>query len=162
MEPRKIRNMKVLTCSIFIILLLSACATGTRKGTDKFSLPLQGTWKLVTATVIEDTDTTVTDYTTSLSFIKIINDSHFAFLGHDLTQGKDSAAFFVAGGGRYSLADSIYTEYLEYCTDRPWEGNEFSFVVSIKGDTLIQRGMEQVEEAGVNYLNIEQYVRVKP
>jgi hypothetical protein len=154
--------MKVLTCIIFDILLLSACATGPRKVTGKHALRLQGTWKLVTATVIEDIDTTVTDYTTSLSFIKIINDSHFAFLGHDLTQGKDSAAFFAAGGGHYSLADSIYTEYLEYCTDRTWEGNEFSFVIALKGDTLIQRGMEQIEEAGVNYLNIEKYVRVKP
>jgi len=96
-----------------------------------------------------------------VSFIKIINDTHFAFLQHDLSQGKDSSAVFVAGGGRYTLADSIYTEHLEYCSDRAWEGNDFSFVVTVKNDTLIQRGIEKVKEAGVNRMNIEMYVRAK-
>lgn len=57
-----------------------------------------GTWKLMTGTLIENGDTTVTDYTKNKSFIKIINGTHFAFLEHDLSKGKDSAADFVAGG----------------------------------------------------------------
>jgi hypothetical protein len=67
----------------------------------------------------------------------------------------------VAGGGSYSLTGSTYTEHLEYCSDRAWEGNDFSFVVTVKNDTLIQQGVEKVEEAGVDRVNIEMYVREK-
>jgi hypothetical protein len=42
-----------------------------------------------------------------------------------------------------------------------WEGNDFSFVVTVKNDTLIQRGIEKVKEAGVDRMNIEMYVREK-
>jgi hypothetical protein len=149
----------------FIILLagilLASCGTkSTNTNTRGASIPVVGTWKLISGTLIENGDTMVTDYTRNVSFIKIINDTHFAFLEHDLNYGKDSTAVFVAGGGSYSLADSIYTEHLEYCNDRTWEGNVFSFVVTVKNDTLIQRGVEKVEEAGVNRLNTEMYVRV--
>ena len=112
--------------------------------------------------MIEKNDTTVTDYTQNKQFIKVINDSHFSFLGHDLSQGKDSAtAFFTAGGGKYTFKDSTYTEHLEYCSDRSWEKNDFSFTITIHNDTLIQQGIEKVEATGVNRLNIEKYVRVK-
>ncbi|MGZ6520111.1 MAG: hypothetical protein ACXVED_21230, partial [Bacteroidia bacterium] len=75
--------------------------------------------------------------------------------------GKDSAAVFASGGGRYSLNDSLYTEHLEYCSDRNWEGNDFNFTVTIKNDTLIQSGVEKVEGAAINRLNIEKYVRLR-
>jgi hypothetical protein len=142
--------------------MLMACGTETaRNATQPAPTPILGTWQLVTGTVIEKGDTTVTDYTGNVSFIKVINDSHFAFLQHDLSKGKDSAAVFAAGGGRYSLKDSLYTEHLEYCSAREWEGNDFAFTVSIKDDTLIQRGVEKVESAGINRVNIEKYVQVK-
>lgn len=112
------------------------------------------------ATVIEKGDTTVTDYTKGISFIKIINETHFAFLQHDLTKGKDSAVF-VSGGGPYSLKDSLYTELLEYCSAREWEGNDFTFTITLRGDTLIQKGVEKVVSAGVDRLNTETYIKVK-
>jgi hypothetical protein len=143
-----------------LMILLVSC--GKKISSDSKSMvPLTGTWKLISGTLIENGDTTVTGYTKNVSFIKIINDTHFAFLQHDLTGGKDSSAVFVAGGGRYTLADSIYTEHLEYCNDRVWEGNDFSFVVTVKNDTLIQRGIEKVKEAGIDRMNIEMYVREK-
>jgi len=153
--------MKKQLVILLTAILLASC--GTKSGINnapEASIPVAGTWKLISGTLIENGDTMVTYYTKDVSFIKIINETHFAFLQHDLNQGKDSTAVFVAGGGRYSLADSIYTEHLEYCNDRAWEGNDFSFVVTVKNDTLIQRGVEKVEEAGVNRLNIEMYVRV--
>jgi hypothetical protein len=55
----------------------------------------------------------------------------------------------------------LYTEHLEYCSAREWEGNDFSFQIDIKNDTLIQSGVEKVESAGVNRINIEKYIRVK-
>ncbi|MBN1790989.1 MAG: hypothetical protein JW830_10870 [Bacteroidales bacterium] len=147
---------KISVIALTGILLLSYCTRSNIKNT----VPVIGTWKLISGTLIENGDTLVTDYTTKVSFIKIINETHFAFLEHDLNQGKDSTAVFVAGGGRYSLTDSVYTEHLEYCSDRAWEDNDFSFVVTVKNDTLIQQGLEIVEEAEINRLNIERYVRV--
>ena len=123
--------------------------------------PLEGTWKLLTGTLIEKNDTVVTDYTKGKEFIKIINDTHFAFLSHDLNRGKDSNALFSSGGGNYSLKDSLYTEHLVYCSDRQWEGNEFQFTITINNDTLIQQGTEKIDSIGVNRINIEKYVRIK-
>jgi hypothetical protein len=80
---------------------------------------------------------------------------------HDLNKGKDSIAEFSSGGGSYTLKDSSYTEHLEYCNDRQWEGNDFSFTVTISNDTLIQQGIEKIDSIGVNRLNIEKYIRLK-
>lgn len=123
---------------------------------------LNGTWQLISGTLIEKGDTVVTDYTRDIQMIKIINDSHFAFLNHDLNKGKDSLTTqFVAGGGRYELNGDQYTEHLEYCSDRQWEGNDFVFTVTIQADTLTQRGVEKVEGTTIDRLNVERYVRVK-
>ncbi len=137
-----------------------ACNSDNEPATPSSGLPIVGTWKLLTGTLIEKGDTTVTDYTSNTSFIKIINPTHFAFFNHDLHKGKDSSAVFSAGGGTYTLKDSIYKEYLEYCTARDWEGHDFEFTVTIKNDTLIQSGIEVVESAGINRMNIEKYVRL--
>lgn len=150
---------------IGLVLIATTIMSCNGKMEDKAAKPSQisitGTWKLITGTLIEKGDTVVTDYTKNISFIKIINDTHFAFLQHDLSKGKDSAAVFAAGGGSYSLNDSLYTEHLEYCSARDWEGNDFPFTMTIINDTLIQSGVEKIESAGVNRLNIEKYIRVK-
>ena len=155
--------MKIITGLVFAITLLAACNVKTNtEDIKQTSLPIVGTWQLISGTTIEKADTSVTDYTKNLSFIKIINDTHFAFLKHDLNKGKDTAtASFGSGGGHYTLTDSLYTEHLEYCSDRQWEGNDFTFTVTIKNDTLIQSGIEKVESAGINRINIEKYTRVK-
>ena len=126
------------------------------------SIPgIEGTWELISGTTIVKGDTTFTDYTKGQKMIKVINSSHFAFLRHDLNKGKDSSATFGSGGGRYTLTGDQYTEHLDYCSDREWEGNSFPFTVSIKNDTLIQSGTEKVEAAGIDRINIEKYFRVK-
>ncbi len=154
--------MKRRIAGILLGTMLLGCneATEQKDGAAPSPKPIAGTWKLVRGTVIEKGDTTVTDYTKDKSFIKIINETHFAFLLHDLAQGKDSAAVFASGGGTYSLADGVYTEHLEYCSDRAWEGHDFAFNITIRNDSLIQRGVEKVESAGVDRVNIEEYTKV--
>ena len=153
--------MKTSIGFLFISVLLLACGPEKMTNSAKPTAPpITGTWQLISGTLIEKGDTTITIYTQDISFIKIINATHFAFLQHDLTKGQDSAVF-VAGGGRYSLTDSLYTEHLEYCSAREWEGHNFAFKIALKQDTLIQRGIEKVESAGINRINIEKYVKVK-
>ena len=75
--------------------------------------------------------------------------------------GQASAALFSSGGGKYELHDTTYTEHLEYCNAREWEGNDFHFTVTIRNDTLIQQGVEKIDSIGVNRLNIEKYIRMQ-
>lgn len=158
--------MKLLIGVFIIAFSLTGCATKDNTTTNTAAtspapIPISGTWKLISGTLIEKGDTTVTDYTKDVSFIKIINQDHFAFLTHDSKGAADSAKTFDAGGGSYTLKDSSYTEHLEYCLEREWEGHDFTFTVSIKNDTLTQRGIEKVPNTGTERLNIERYVRMK-
>ncbi|QJW90803.1 hypothetical protein HNV11_16180 [Spirosoma taeanense] len=150
-----------LTVTLLISAISLSCGNKTQQEEpQQTTSPIIGTWRLLSGTLIEKGDTIVTDYTKNLSFIKIINDTHFAFLKHDLTKGKGPLAAYDSGGGTYSLKDSLYTEHLEYCTEREWEDNTFRFTVTLQNDTLVQRGVEKVAEAGIDRLNIERYVRV--
>lgn len=157
--------MKFSIGFLAIIFLIAGCERKTNSTNNseetKTSLPIAGTWKLISGTLIEKGDTTVTDYTRDVSFIKIINTNHFAFLSHDTKNASDSTKQFDAGGGRYSLKDSLYTEHLEYCQEREWEGHNFTFTITIKNDTLTQKGIEKVPNTGTSRLNIERYVRMK-
>jgi len=147
---------------ISILMILLSCNSPVHSPeTTSVKKPIEGTWKLLTGTLIEKGDTVVTDYTKGKEFIKIINNDHFSFLGHDLGKGKNADSMFTCGGGGYQFHDSSYTEHLEYCNDRQWEGNDFSFTVTINNDTLIQKGIEKIDSLGVNRLNIEKYIRLK-
>ena len=159
--------MKSSTILVAIVLILAGCESKTdtapsmqpAEGAPSF---LVGTWELIDGTLIEKGNTTVTDYTKGKKFIKIINKTHFAFLSHDLDKGKDTAtAMYSSGGGTYDLVDSTYTEHLQFCSAREWENNDFKFTVTLRNDTLVQKGVEKVESAGVDRVNIERYVRAK-
>ena len=149
-------NLKV----VLVLFILMSCNEHNRIE-NQTAMQLEGTWQLISGTVIEKGDTTFTDYTKNKNMIKIINKTHFAFLNHDLKKGKDSVnVVFVAGGGKYELKDGQYIEHLEYCSSREWEGNTFAFTIKIQNDTLTQSGIEKIEGIGVNRLNIEKYVKI--
>jgi len=153
--------MKSVPAFGLMLLLSIGCQNSNSNKPDRMAAgPIEGTWQLISGTIIENGDTTVTDYTRDQRMIKIINATHFSFLNHDLSKGKDSSAVFAAGGGRYTLSGDQYTEHLEYCSYREWEGNTFPFTLTIQGDTLTQRGVEKIENLGVERLNIERYKRV--
>ncbi|GAA4108799.1 hypothetical protein GCM10022393_05130 [Aquimarina addita] len=118
-----------------------------------------GTWKLISAKKIINTDTTITKYTNTIEGIKIINTSHFSFFQHDLKKGKDSVPKFSSGGGKYVLNGNKYVEFLEYCSARAWENNKFEFTIAIKNDTLTQTGIERIPSLDVDQTIIETYVK---
>lgn len=92
---------------VFVILVMSILSCTTQNSKPSHTM-LEGTWQLISGTLIEKGNTIVTDYTKNTSFIKIINDTHFAFLQHDLKKGQDTTAVFVSGGGHYSHRYYIY------------------------------------------------------
>lgn len=143
---------------VFLSAAMISCNDQSPQNAEPPTLAIRGPWKLLTGTIIEKGDTTVTDYTKERSFIKIINETHFSFLQHTLR--KDTTDF-SAGGGRYDLDENKYTEHLEYCSAKEWEGHDFSFTVTINGDTLIQSGVEKIEAQGIDRINIEKYLKVK-
>lgn len=143
----------ILTLMIGMVLIVSC--------NNQPPSPLIGTWQLVVSTSTEG-DSTVSTFNPKVKMIKMINPTHFSFFSHDLNNGKDSTkGSFSAGGGRYTLKDSIYTEHLEYFNERKWEGNNFNFIIKFNGDTLIQRGVEKVESLGVDHIIVEKYIKIK-
>ncbi|WP_419800878.1 hypothetical protein [Mucilaginibacter sp.] len=148
-------NQSVLSVAL---LFLTACNPKTGP---KNSIDLIGTWQLVSATTITKGDSSVTDFTKNQQMIKIINATYFAFLKHDRQSPKDSINHFDAGGGNYTLKGNQYTEHLDFYADKNWEGKSFNFTISIKNDTLTQKGIEKVEKANIDRVIIEKYVRIK-
>jgi hypothetical protein len=143
--------------NLLLVLLAIALFDSCKPQPD--AVRMNGTWRLVSGTTITKGVSTVTDYTKDTKFIKIINDTHFAFLKHDLHPAKDSSNHFDAGGGSYTLNGNQYTEHLDYYSDHNWEGKPFTFTVTISNDTLTQRGMEKVENENIDREIIERYVR---
>ncbi len=144
----------------FALIALSFAFVGCE--TKPATVPLVGTWELISATATEK-DSTFSTFNPKQKMIKIINSSHFAFLNHALPTEKDSAApAFTAGGGSYTLVDSMYTEHLEYFIDKAWENHQFEFVVQLHGDTLVQKGVEKLEKLGIDRIIVEKYRRVTP
>ncbi|MFD1629739.1 hypothetical protein [Pseudopedobacter beijingensis] len=149
--------MKKIYLSLSVLSLVS-CIEKNKESL--YQKEIIGTWKLISGMTIEKGDTTFVDYTNHQKGIKMINTTHFSFLNHDLNKGKSENPIFTVGGGTYSLEGNMYTENLEYCNYRDWEGNSFSFEIAIKNDTLIQQGVEKISDLGINRVNIERYVKI--
>lgn len=84
---------------VVLLIIVSSLLSCVNKDSKPPANLMAGTWQLISGTLIENGDTVVTDYTKNISFIKLINETHFAFLEHDLKKGQDSGAVFVSGGG---------------------------------------------------------------
>ena len=124
---------------------------------------LQGTYQLLRSETIKGTDTTrmVVD-SSKTEMLKMFNGSHFSFFNHDKNGGKDSLnTVFVSGAGTFTLEGNKYTENLDFCNYREWEGKQFHFTLETKGDTLIQTGEEVLPELGINQKIKETYVKIE-
>lgn len=141
---------------LLITFLFLSC-----KSEQSSTLPIEGTWELISATSTEG-DSTFSTFDATRKMIKILNPTHFAFFNHAVNARQDSTvASFSAGGGTYTLVDSTYTEHLDYFVDPAWKNHTFEFVVTIDQDTLIQKGVEKLQELGIDRIIVEKYKRVK-
>lgn len=146
---------------IFTLSIITTIALSCNNQSKQATLPIIGTWQLISATSTQK-DSTVSTFNPNTKMIKIINPTHFAFFSHALGGGKDSANNqFSAGGGSYTLADSLYTENLEYFVDPRWENHKFTFTVSFSGDTLTQKGVEKIDSLGIDHIIVERYKKVQ-
>ena len=123
---------------------------------DESNPGITGTWKMVYAEIREKDSVQVKDLD-STDFIKIINETHFAFFNQD----RGTAENFMAGAGTYSFDGSQYVETLDFISVPEIRGHEFPFEVEIRGDSLIQQGHEKVEAAGIDRYILEKYIRLK-
>ncbi|WP_420602674.1 hypothetical protein [Flagellimonas sp.] len=148
--------------SLFILVLILglSCKDKTKvpapaepkKDSDR---SIVGTWKLVYGEIKEEDSVQIKDLSEA-DFIKIINEDHFAFFN----QPKEGGEGFYGGGGTYTLDGNNYTEVLNYVAVDEVRGHEFPFSIEIKGDTLIQSGIEDVPEAGIKRHIVEKYIKI--
>ncbi|MDO6759285.1 hypothetical protein Q4566_03665 [Tamlana sp. 2_MG-2023] len=116
---------------------------------------INGTWKLVYAEIVENDSTKIKDLKNT-EFIKIINDSHFAFFN----QGINDDTTFYSGAGTYRREGETYEEILSYTSAKEIKNHKFSFQIKMKGDTLIQTGQELIKAAGINRTITEKYIKM--
>ena len=150
--------MKRKLFPFLIILATISCRQVNENPTEaeEQSNAIQGSWKLVYAEIRENDSLQVTDLS-EIEFMKIMNKDHFAFFN----QRKGSDENFLAGGGSYSFDGENYVETLDFVNVKSLRGHQFPFKVEVKGDSLIQRGHENVPEAGLDRYILEKYVRIK-
>jgi hypothetical protein len=145
---------QILILSIGMLTII-ACQPQTTE-IKNIPSPIIGTWQLVYGEVKQDDSVTVNDLSKT-EFIKIINETHFAFLN----QNKADNEGFYAGAGTYTLTGNDYVEKLDYIRTAEYRGHTFPFTVEFKGDSLIQYGLEEIKEDNIKRYIIEKYIRVK-
>lgn len=148
--------MKKLFIIIAALTFLYACKEKPG-GAEAKPNDIRGTWKLISGKTIDKHTGKTSEYRMNFEMIKVINDTHFAFVKHS-TDPKDSLGF-DAGGGSYTLNGNAYTEHLQYYKNKKWEGQKFAFKITVVNDTLTQTGVEKVEKEGVDRVIIEKYIK---
>lgn len=151
--------MKIIIYILLIAISLS-CSYNQKEKLDKnetvYSAGIVGTWKLVYGEIRENDSIQIRDISKS-DFIKIINKTHFAFFN----QRKGDSEGFYGGAGSYSLDGDNYIEKLDYIGNVQMRNHVFPFTIEIKGDSLIQKGIEEVAEINMKRYIMEKYIRVK-
>jgi PhzF family phenazine biosynthesis protein len=148
---------------IMCTMLYSSCQQAGQAKDKASPSQIVGSWRLVSNIIITKGDTVIAYPVKGKDhvMIKMYNDSHFSFFNHDTSQGKTATPVYDSGAGTYKLSGDNYSEHLEYCNYREWENHDFKFKLSIRQDTLVQRGIEKIDSLHVNREIIETYVRLK-
>lgn len=152
------RTLLILGC-----ILYSQFSFSQKKATGLTNSSIIGTWKLVSSKKIikKDTVSTYPIKGQSEEMLKMFNGTHFSFFKHDLQKGKTATPIFDSGAGTYALSGNQYSEHLVYCNYRDWENTKFKFTLTLKNNTLIQRGIEKIDSLNINQEIIEIYTKVK-
>jgi len=88
-----------------------------------------GTWEFVSATTTQADGTTIEHTTHDLRSTKILNENYFCVV----TRNADGT-FRHTNLGPYRVEGDLYTETLEYSTNRDWMGGEAAYRFRIEGD----------------------------
>jgi len=116
------------------LLLLATTASYAQLPTNE----LEGSWEYVSRRMIYP-DTVITEALYEGPAYKILNSTHFAFGRQTVFDGMVQEDVF-AGGGRYTLVDSVYTEFIEYHSTSGLVGQVVVFHVRVEKDLWYQRG----------------------
>jgi len=159
-------NIKLMKRTLLLLILvingsLSFAQNQAKKLTVISPKSLNGTWKLIYSKVTTGKKTEITYPVKDQEMIKIFNGNHFAFFKHDVKKGKIATPVFSSGAGTYTISGNVYKEHLSYCNYRDWENMDFEFTISLKKDSLIQKGIEKIDSLNVNQEIIEIYTRIK-
>ena len=149
--------MKNLVFCFMLAIMITSCNHNQSISDKKIvkRQPIEGSWKMIYADIRENDTIQIKDLSNT-DFIKIINESHFAFIN----QVRDTSAGFFAGAGTYSYKEGKYVESLDFIDAMSYRGHQFEFTVQFSGDTLIQKGREHIEEAGIDRYITEKYIRI--
>ncbi len=153
--------MKRLFLILILIIIFISCSPNKPNSVietspNTINNNIIGTWKLVYGEIREHDSITIKDTSTS-EFIKIINETHFAFFNQNLKNSED----YYAGAGTYTLNENDYVEVLSFFKNESFRGHTFAFNLEIKGDTLIQSGIEEIKETNIKRHIIEKYIKIE-
>ncbi|AMP97859.1 hypothetical protein AY601_0918 [Pedobacter cryoconitis] len=140
---------------------LAACTDKNPPSTALTNQSIAGTWKLVSSKVTRGAKTEITYPVKGQEMIKLFNGTHFAFFKHDLAKGAVPVPVYDAGAGTFSLKGDQYQEHLEYCNYRNWENRDFKFTLTLKNDTITQKGIEKIDSLNINQEIVEIYTKIK-
>jgi hypothetical protein len=132
-----IKMKKSIFIGIFLILVL--CLLGAQS---KLTNPFEGNWELLSST---GTYPDEKGGLTNASFkkdannyhMKVIHNDYFMFAGQEMVNGVATPSY---GYGTYSFKNNVYTENIIYHVDKAVIGKSMSFEMTVKGNTLIQKG----------------------
>lgn len=140
---------------IRLLIVLVLCVWNCKNTqSDSLREEIIGSWEMVYAEIYENDSLKIKDLSKS-NFIKIINKSHFSFFNQDHIANKS-----YGGAGTFILKGHKYIETLTFTSAEAIKNHKFPFTVKIKGDTLIQSGLEEVKKAGIKREIIEKYIKI--
>lgn len=141
--------MRQIYVALAVLIICASCKD------EKTKSDVEGTWKMIYAETKQGDSIQIKDLSNA-DFIKIINASHFAFINQDYSNVEN----FYSGGGRYAYEGNQYVETLSFTSVEVIRNHEFPFTVKIEGDTLVQKGIEEVKAAGIKREIIEKYIKI--
>jgi hypothetical protein len=115
---------------------------------------IEGTWKLVS--IRDVSNDSLMQWENGSQQKKIIYKNHFMFVGKYI-MGQDTS--YSWGNGTYTLEGSNYREKIQVHSSHYLEGDEIPFEVTIRNDTLYQKGPIKTASKDYGWEWIEAYVR---